>query len=93
MAEITKPGDDYLPVADIEVDAVEQARGGFRLKGRGADAADYVLDVHFDMPVDAKTKNVLGELLSQSEWHVWRRVKQALKPRYPSRSRPTSPAA
>lgn len=89
MADNMQPGGDYLPVADIEVDAVEQAKGGFRLKGLGADAADYVLDVHFDMPVDTRTKSVLGELLSQSEWRVWRRVRQSLKPRYRSRTRAT----
>jgi hypothetical protein len=93
MPENNQSGDDYLPVAEIEVDAVEPARGGFRLTGQGADAADYVLDVHFDMPVDGKTKTVLGELLSQSEWRIWRRLRQPLKPKYRSRARPGAPTA
>jgi hypothetical protein len=91
MAENPNPGDDYLPVAEVEVDAVGPARNGFRLSGRGADSADYVLDVHFDMPVDGKTRTVLGELFSQSDWRIWRRMRQPLKPKYQSGARPGTP--
>jgi hypothetical protein len=82
MTPSSQPGNEYLNVADIEVDTVEPAQSGFRLRGRGGDSADYVLDLHLDVPVDARTRTVLGELLSQSEWRVWRRVRQGLKSRY-----------
>ncbi|HEX9580263.1 MAG TPA: hypothetical protein VF970_04080 [Gemmatimonadales bacterium] len=92
MAASDQPGSDYLSVADIAVDMVEPARSGFRLRGRGGDAADYVLDVHLDVPVDPRTRSVLGELLSQSEWRVWRRVRQGMKAAYRTSVRRGSPA-
>ncbi|OGU00861.1 MAG: hypothetical protein A2W29_06790 [Gemmatimonadetes bacterium RBG_16_66_8] len=88
-----QPDRDYVSVADIEIDAVEPGHSGFRLRGLGADSAEYVLDLHLDMPLDQKTQTVLGELLSQSEWRVWRRVRQPLKPGYKSRTRPRTPAS
>jgi len=92
MAASDHPGSDYLSVADIEIDVVEPGRSGFRLRGSGADAADYVMDVHLDLPVDTRTRSVLGELLSQSEWRVWRRVRQGLRSSYRARARPTTRA-
>jgi hypothetical protein len=74
MAGDQQPDDDFLPVAEVEVDAVQSTRAGFLLRGSGKDSAEYRLDVHFDMPVDHKTHAVLAEMLSQSEWRIWRRA-------------------
>src|SRR5207253_3330344 len=57
----------YEPVAEIEVDAARPDPQGFTLTGQGADHAEYQLDLHFGMPLDAKTRSVLGELLSHSD--------------------------
>jgi len=62
----------YLKVAEIEVSDVRPDHFGFTLQGRGADRADYRLEWHLDMPVDPRTKAVLGGLLAQSDWRVWR---------------------
>ncbi|HEY2825796.1 MAG TPA: hypothetical protein VGI83_09645 [Gemmatimonadales bacterium] len=64
----------YVKVAEIEVDDVRPDQFGFVLNGRGADRAEYRLEWHLDMPVDPRTKAVLGGLLAQSEWRVWRRA-------------------
>ncbi len=66
-----------VPVADIEIDAVLPGRSGFLLEGRGADGAEYRLELHLDLPVDDRTRQVLGELFSQSEWKIFRRVEQS----------------
>ena len=63
----------FQRLADIEVDLVKPERNGFALMGQGADRADYRLEVHFDMPLDARTRAVLGELLAQSELTISRR--------------------
>lgn len=60
-------------LADIQVDLVKPDRNGFTLSGQGADRAEYVLEMHFDMPLDARTRAVLGELLAQSELSISRR--------------------
>jgi hypothetical protein len=77
------PDQEFLPVAEVAIDAVQAAKGGFVLRGTGKDAAEYRFDVHFDLPVDHRTHAVLGEILSQSEWRVWRRA-----PTLPRRPRP-----
>jgi hypothetical protein len=66
---------DFQPMADIEIDAVSPSPQGFTLTGQGGgpDHAEYRLDVHFDLPLDARTRTVLGELLSQSELRISRR--------------------
>ena len=78
--------DDYVPVADIAVDVVQPARTGFVLTGRGDDRAEYRLEMRMDMPVDQRTRAVLGEILSQSEWRLWRRSPRPLR-RVPSSAR------
>ena len=65
---------DYQPLADIEIDEVRPDSRGFALTGRGADGGDYRLGIHFGMPLDSRTRAVLGELLSQSEVLVARRA-------------------
>ena len=64
----------YHKVAEIEVSDVRPDHFGFTLQGRGADRADYRLEWLLDVPVDPRTKAVLGGLLAQSEWRVWRRA-------------------
>lgn len=63
----------FQRLADIEVDLVKPERNGFTLMGQGGDRAEYRLEVHFDMPLDARTRAVLGELLAQSELTISRR--------------------
>lgn len=63
----------FQRLADIEVDLVKPERDGFTLTGEGADRAQYLLNIHFDMPLDARTRAVLGELLAQSELTIARR--------------------
>jgi hypothetical protein len=64
----------YQSLAEIEVDAVRPDQRGFTLTGQGRDRAQYEVGLQFDMPLDSKTRAVLGELLSQAELTVWRRV-------------------
>jgi hypothetical protein len=47
-------------LADIAVDVVQPAGNGFALSGQGSDRGEYRLEVHFDMPLDARTRAVLG---------------------------------
>jgi len=63
----------FEPVATIEVESVTPSQGGFTLTGLGSDRAAYRLDMHFDLPLDPRTRTVLGELLSQSDLTVYRR--------------------
>ncbi|HEY7192730.1 MAG TPA: hypothetical protein VH439_03235 [Gemmatimonadales bacterium] len=60
------------PLATIEIDSVTPSPRGFTLTGQGSDRSAYRLDVHFDLPLDPRTRTVLGELLSQSDVTVYR---------------------
>ncbi len=71
--------DGSVPVANVEVTAVMPQTSGFRLQGIGADGADYLMEMHLDMPINQRTRAVLGEMLSQSEWVVYRRAQVPLK--------------
>ena len=70
----------YLKVAEIEVNDVRPDQLGFTLQGKGADRADYRLEWRVDVPMDPRTKAVLGGLLAQSEVRVWRRAATPVKP-------------
>ena len=61
-------------LAQIEIDAVTPSQQGFTLTGQGEDRVEYRLDLHFDLPLDARTRTVLGELLSQSDLTISRRA-------------------
>jgi len=74
----------YQRLADIEVEAVRPDVQGFTLTGQGPDHAEYRLDVHFDLPIDARTRAVLGELLSHSGLTISRR---GVEPAAPARRR------
>jgi hypothetical protein len=67
-------GDPFEAVAIVSVDEVRASGAGFVLAGRGTDQQDYRVELHFDVPVDAKTRKVLGELLSEAELRVLRRT-------------------
>ena len=78
--EALQQGDNgYVAVVDIEVDSVQPGRSGFVLQGRGADRAEYKLEMHLDIPVDQRTQTVLGEMLAQSEWRIMRRANAPLE--------------
>ena len=74
MAGSDSASPDYLPLAEIEVDAVLPRPNGFVMDGQGADGANYRLEMHLDHPIDRRTQQVLGEILSQSEWRILRRT-------------------
>lgn len=63
----------FEPLANIEIDAVSPGPQGFTLTGAGPDHEEYRLDVHFGLPLDARTRSVLGELLSHAELTIARR--------------------
>src|SRR5438093_12030774 len=91
-AEVTMDRPQYEPLAQIEVDAARPEPQGFTLTGQGPDHVEYQLDLRFDMPLDSRTRSVLGELLSHSDLIISRRVRggliQALiqrRNRYPPR--------
>jgi len=67
-------GSEYEPLAEIEVDQVKPERQGFTLSGQGPDNSEYQLDLRFEMPLDQRTRTVLGELLSQSDLIISRRA-------------------
>ena len=86
--EALKQGESgYVAVVDIEIDAVQPGRSGFVLQGRGADRAEYRLEMHMDIPVDERTQTVLGEMLAQSEWRILRRAVNPLSRPSPRRTR------
>jgi hypothetical protein len=64
---------EYQPLAEIEVDEVKPERQGFTLTGQGPDHTEYQLDLQFGMPLDSRTRAVLGELLSHSDVTISRR--------------------
>ena len=77
---------EFQPLAAVEVDAVRPERQGFMLTGLGTGGAEYQLDLHFEMPLDLRTRAVLGELLSHSELVISRRsppaaLREALRAR------------
>jgi hypothetical protein len=69
------PTPAFQPVANIEIDAVTPSERGFTLTGQGGppDRAEYRLELHFELPLDPRTRTVLGELLSQSDLTISRR--------------------
>jgi hypothetical protein len=75
---------EFERLADIEVEAVRPDVRGFTLTGQGPDHAEYRLDVQFDLPIDARTRAVLGELLSHSGLTISRR---GMAPAAPARRR------
>lgn len=64
----------YQSLADIEVDVVRPEQQGFTLTGQGRDRAQYEVGLWFEMPLDSRTRAVLGELLSQARVSVARQV-------------------
>src|SRR5437879_7310214 len=84
----------FQPLAEIEIDAVTPSNQGFTLTGQGAgtDRSEYRLDLHFELPLDNRTRTVLGELLSQSELTISRRA-AGIHPRplRPQRAPPRPP--
>ncbi len=63
----------FEPITTVAIDAVSPSDRGFTLTGQGADRTEYRLDMHFDLPLDPRTRTVLAELLSQSDLTISRR--------------------
>lgn len=78
----------FQPLAEIEIDAVTPSNHGFTLTGQGAgpDRAEYRVDLHFELPLDSRTRAVLGGLLSQADLTISRRTVEAPALRPPVRS-------
>lgn len=79
MTPAKPPDSGYVNVAEVEIDAVHPRRTGFALAGRGRDGAEYLLEMDLEMPVDERTRAVLGEILAQSDWRVLRRAPQPFR--------------
>ncbi len=70
---------EFQPLAEIEVDEVSPSRQGFTLTGQGPDHAVYRLDLRFELPLDPRTRTVLGELLSHADLTISRRAPTVLR--------------
>lgn len=60
---------DERLLAEIQVDEVLPQRRGFTMIGTGG-RTSYRLELRLGFPLDTRTRRVLGELLSQSEWRI-----------------------
>jgi hypothetical protein len=89
MLQPTGAPTGYVPVAHLQIDAVRPRPSGFVLRASGEDAAEYLVELHLDLPINDQTRRVLGEMLSQSEFRVWRRTREPLR----GRRAPNSQAA
>ena len=69
----------FQPLAEIAIDAVTPSSHGFTLTGQGTgpDRAEYRVDLHFELPLDSRTRAVLGGLLSQADLTISRRTVEA----------------
>lgn len=70
----------HEPLAEIAVDAVTPEAHGFTLSGRAADGAEYRVGLRFELPLDARTRAALGEMLTQATVTV-SRTRPAAEPR------------
>lgn len=84
--------ENLAQVADIEVTAVEPGRTQLQMRGNGADRSDYRIEIRTSVPMDRTTRNVVGELLAQSDIRVWRSIKSPIKSARTRLKRPTSTA-
>src|SRR5262245_24293463 len=87
---------DLMLIADIEIGSVRHVGTNLVLDGTGADRSEYRVELHLDLPVDARTRTVLSGMLAQSEVKVWRRTAQRVRfrsvpHRQPGVDRPTGP--
>jgi hypothetical protein len=85
------PVEDFVSVAEVEIEAVQPSRSGFVLSGRGRDSAEYRLEMELELPVDLRTRRVVGELLSQSRCRLWRRAPRSLHAKQARPRRPVGP--
>lgn len=83
----TRPAEDFVPVADVAIEEVLPERSGFVLRGRGADRSEYRLEMDLELPTDPRTRTILGELLVQSQWRIFRRAPTSLAQRARARAR------
>jgi hypothetical protein len=72
--EQDRAGEGFTLVAEIPIEEVRTAAATVVLQGHGTDRQEYRLELHFDIPVDAKTRKVLGELMSQADVRLSRRT-------------------
>lgn len=86
MADASSTRDGFVSVASVQVDAVTPRNSGFTLQASGEDSAEYLLDMTLDMRLDRQTQTVVGEILAQSEWRLYRRARQPLKRRLRKRA-------
>src|SRR5207247_9382748 len=72
--EVAMQRPEYAPLAEFAVGAASPSHQGFTLMGQGLDHAEYQLDLRFEMPLDQRTRTVLGGLLSHSDLTISRRT-------------------
>ena len=87
MNQPAKPA-DLIAVADVEVASVTPERAGFALEGLGADRSEYRVGLEIEVPMDQRTRSVLGEILSHCRIMVWRRPAIRREPYVKSVGRP-----
>jgi hypothetical protein len=75
--------DDFDLVADVPIEEVRATAKGFVLQGHGSDRTGYRVEMRLDWPVDARTRKVLSEILSQAEVRVmrWHSPRDRIVPR------------
>jgi hypothetical protein len=70
---------NLIGVADLEIVSAQPTRSGFTLWADGRDGGEYRIDMTVDVPMKGQTKAIVGELLAQSEWRIWRKVREPLR--------------
>ncbi|MFQ5704905.1 MAG: hypothetical protein ACE5HT_12895 [Gemmatimonadales bacterium] len=86
MKDGTENRGRFMPLAEIEIQAVRPVSSGFVLEGSAPDGAAYQMNMHLEMPLDQRTRTVLGEMLVQSAWSILRKAPSGLRRRKPQRT-------
>jgi len=84
---------EFISAPEIAIDEVRPEPHGFTLLGYTADRALYRLELILDFPMDARTRRVLGELLSQAVVRVGQQRLIRGTPTPPGRTRRPSARA
>jgi hypothetical protein len=70
-------GAEFQSLAEFAVDEVSPDQRGLTLTGRAADGCEYRVGLRFELPIDARTRAVMGELLTQAAVAIARRAAAA----------------
>jgi hypothetical protein len=64
---------EYQVLAEVAVDAVRPDSQGFAMTGRSLDGSEYRVGLKFEVPLDARTRVALGEMLTQATLSIARK--------------------